>query len=366
MKLTSSIKSSLSAVQRYQYKTVLFISVLWTVIDILYWIHYMHLPSDARNDSTFVVLNNEAIVLRIIIVWGMSLLMSYILIFRLRLLLRDHPLALNLLIKTALLVITSFFMNFLLHVTYSVFVIGISLWQSLYNFYRDSMSGLWVFSHSVGWIILFVITQLGIELNEKYSPGVFFDILLGRYINPRVENRIVMFLDLTDSTPIAEKLGTKRYFSFIRDFIFYVSTALLEYDGRIYQYVGDEIVVSWKYSIRNTRKCILSLVAARKLLHKNANYFKRKYGIMPEFKAGIHVGEVTVGEIGLIKKDLAMSGDTMNTAARIRTSCTELKHPFVASREFVEGATTHWQSKSLGSIELKGKSNEVELFALLL
>ena len=36
-----------------------------------------------------------------------------------------------------------------------------------------------------------------------------------------------MFLDLKDSTPIAETLGHEKYFSFIKDFIYYVSSAVL-------------------------------------------------------------------------------------------------------------------------------------------
>ena len=60
----------------------------------------------------------------------------------------------------------------------------------------------------VYWMSIFFITQLILIINEKYSPGVFLDILSGRYIQPKIENRIVMFMDLKDSTPIAEKLGT--------------------------------------------------------------------------------------------------------------------------------------------------------------
>ena len=202
------------------------------------------------------------------------------------------------------------------------------------------------------------------EINEKYSPGVFWDILMGRYIQPKVEKRIVMFIDLQDSTPIAEKLGSKDNFRFIRDFIFFVSTALLEYDGRIYQYVGDEIVVSWLYSPKNVLKCIDALALSSKLLKKESSYFNSRYGFVPEFKAGIHAGEVTVGEIGIIKKDIAMSGDTMNTAARIRSSCNELNHRYIASKDLLGSTTIKWKVENLGFIDLKGKTESVELIGI--
>jgi adenylate cyclase len=80
---------------------------------------------------------------------------------------------------------------------------------------------------------------------------------------------------------------------------------------------------------------------------------------------GIHLGEVTVGEIGVIKKDLAMSGDTMNTTARIRSACTELNHHFIVSKDFVDNINLkNWQTESLGMIDLKGKGSRIELFTL--
>ncbi|MEJ7610994.1 MAG: adenylate/guanylate cyclase domain-containing protein [Ferruginibacter sp.] len=180
-----------------------------------------------------------------------------------------------------------------------------------------------------------------------------------------MENRIIMFIDLKDSTPIAEKLGHSQYFLFIRECIYHVSLALIEHGGIIYQYVGDEIVVSWKYNKTNMKDCVGAVLSARKNIQKNSSRFRRLYGIVPEFHTGIHTGDVTVGEIGIIKKDLAMSGDTMNTAARIRSACNELNQKFIVSKEFAEKSNLKdWQLEDLGSVELKGKASAIELFAL--
>jgi adenylate cyclase len=204
-----------------------------------------------------------------------------------------------------------------------------------------------------------------LEISDKYSPGVFLDILAGKYIKPKVENRIVMFIDLKDSTPIAEKLGHQKYFLFIREVIFQVSTALIEHGGIIYQYVGDEIVVSWLYSKKNAKNSLQAVIQARKNIQQKSDRFRAKYGVIPEFRTGIHIGDVTVGEIGVIKRDLAMSGDTMNTAARIRSACNELNQKFIISRDFVDcGNLEDWQYESLGVVELKGKAQGIELFSL--
>jgi adenylate cyclase len=215
------------------------------------------------------------------------------------------------------------------------------------------------------WLILFTITQLYIEINEKYSPGVFLDIIRGKYIQPKIEKRIIMFIDLKDSTPIAEKLGHVENFKFIRDFIFHVSMALIDHDGRIYQYVGDEIIVSWPFTKKNMMKCMDSIIAAQKNIQKNGIQFRNSYDHIPEFRIGLHVGDVTVGQIGVIKKDLAMSGDTMNTTARIRSTCKELNKKFIMSKDFMEKSDLkEWQSESLGIVDLKGKAAGIELFSI--
>ena len=218
----------------------------------------------------------------------------------------------------------------------------------------------------IRWLIIFLFTILMIEVNEKYSPGVFFDILAGRYITPKIEKRTVMFIDLVDSTTIAEHLGHKRYFRFIRDFIYFISVALLENDGQIYQYVGDEVVVSWVVKKPNAnRKCLQALLDCKRILQRNKNYFKKQYGVIPEFRAGIHTGEVTIGEIGIIKKDLAMSGDTMNTAARLRSATGELDEKVIISKDFASQTNLkNWNAVNLGQIDLKGKESAMELFAL--
>ena len=191
------------------------------------------------------------------------------------------------------------------------------------------------------------------------------DIFLGKYSQPKIEKRIIMFMDLKDSTPIAEKLGHQLYFKFIRDFIYQVSSAIIEYEGRIYQYVGDEAVSSWLFDKKNTRKCMDSVILARRNIQKMSEHFRREYGIVPEFRVGIHLGDVTVGEIGVVKKDIAMTGDTMNTTARIRSATNELNHNFIVSKQFMENiGLEEWQTENLGPVELKGKGSEIELFSL--
>src|SRR5215467_366533 len=359
------IATGFSVIKRYKLRMIFIVAASWTLIDSLFYLFRLTEEPAPTKYSLFQRHTTETVLLRELNVFFLSMLMAYFLVFFMKNFFRKSSLWVNMLLKALILIVAALIINFFIHFTYATLIAKQTASHAAESFYRNTFQTPWLIQKIPEWIILFVLTQLIIEINEKYSPGVFVDIVLGKYIQPKDERRIIMFINLKDSTRIAEKLGHKEYFKFIRDFIYYISIGLMEYGGRIYQYVGDEIVVSWPDKRRNAKKCIYALIEARKSVHKHLNEFQGKYGEVPEFKAGIHVGEVTIGEIGIIKKDLVMSGDTMNTTARIRTACNELNQKYIISKDFLDRIhLTHWQAESLGPIELKGKNTSVELFAL--
>src|SRR5215470_7496372 len=359
------ISTGFSVIKRYKLRMILIVAVSWTAIDSLFYIFRLTEQPLPSKYALFQTHTTQTILLREANVFFLSMLSAYFLVFFMKNFFRRSSLWVNMILKATTLIFAALIINFFIHFTYAILIAKQPASYALISFYRNTFETPWLIQKIPEWIILFVLTQLIIEINEKYSPGVFVDIMLGKYVQPKDEKRIIMFIDLKDSTTIAEKLGHKDYFKFIRDFIYYISIGLMEYGGRIYQYVGDEIVVSWPDTRRNAKKCIYALIEARKSLHKNLNTFLRRYDVVPEYKVGVHVGEVTIGEIGIIKKDLVMSGDTMNTTARIRTACNELNQKFILSKDFLDLIPLKtWQAETLGPIELKGKNTSLELFAL--
>lgn len=365
MRATKFLLTRGSAVKKNELKMVILIAISWTVVD--FFLFYLRLASQGIpiNYSETGQNSTRALMLRELNVFLISLFIGYILVSVLRNFLRNSSLWLNLFVKTVVLVVVAIFMNFIIQFTYDTLIAGQSSSQALDDFVAKNFSLPGLLKRMPEWIILFLLTMLAIEINEKYSPGVFLDIMLGKYLQPKEEERIIMFVDLKNSTPIAEKLGHKEYFKFIRDVIFCISAGIMEHDGRIYQYVGDEIVAWWPSSAKNATKAMRSLIESRKVINKNSEIFKRQYDILPEYKAGMHTGTVTVGQVGVSKKELVMSGDTINTAARIRTACSEMNQKFMVSKEMIELMSLEdFQYESMGLVELKGKNEDLELFAL--
>ena len=218
------------------------------------------------------------------------------------------------------------------------------------------------------WLMVVLATMVVLLVNDKYGPGVFGDFLLGRYFQAKREERIFMFLDLRSSTTIAEKLGEERYFNFLKDVYRFATPPILHRQGEIYQYVGDEIVVSWKTNIGiKDANCVQCFFEVQKALKDKHPYFMDHYNTQPEFKAGLHFGHVMAGEIGIVKRDIAYSGDVLNTAARIQSKCNELGVNILISKALIESINlnrTLVEATEVGDILLRGKEQKVVLYTI--
>ncbi|PWV51924.1 adenylate/guanylate cyclase domain-containing protein [Chitinophaga sp. S165] len=217
------------------------------------------------------------------------------------------------------------------------------------------------------WGVVVGITQLFLQINNKFGQGVFWNILRGKYNTPKEESRIFMFLDLNSSTTIAEKLGAKKYHAFLKDIFTDITNPILDNKGEIYQYVGDEVIVAWKYNdgIQNS-KCVQCFFDIKYHLQQLNNKYIRQYGLAPSFKAGIHCGKVVAGEVGIIKRDITYSGDVLNTTSRIQDMCKEFNEEVIVSGDLAAclRLADNFAAQTLGSIKLKGKQQEMLLIAL--
>ena len=238
------------------------------------------------------------------------------------------------------------------------------LWQA----FTSRIIGIGSLNSYFFWLFVVLATLIVMLVNDKYGPGVFVDFLLGKYFRPKREERIFMFLDLRSSTTIAEKLGEVQYFNFLKDVFRHATPGILYSKGEIYQYVGDEIVVSWKteQGIRNAN-CIHCFFEIQRTLRQKLPYYQEAYGEIPEFKAGLHFGHVMTGEIGVVKRDIAFSGDVLNTTARIQSKCNELGVNILLSKPLLNQLALPPHSfipRKIGDIHLRGKKQEMVLFTV--
>ena len=204
-------------------------------------------------------------------------------------------------------------------------------------------------------------------MSSFFGEGVLRDYLLGKYYKPTVDERIFMFLDLNDATTIAEKIGPQQYSSFLRQFFIDLDPAFINTKGKVFQYVGDEVVVIWKVSegLKNNN-CINVYKLAAGSIKQNKNYYLNRFGIVPSFKAAVHLGKVSITEIGVSKKEIAYHGDAINTTARICSSAHQLQKQFLISKSLYDrlNKTKIKDFEHLGLHSFKGKNEKIELYGL--
>jgi adenylate cyclase len=207
------------------------------------------------------------------------------------------------------------------------------------------------------------VLNTALEISRLLGSEVLWGLLVGRYKLPRVEERIVLFVDLKDSTQHAERLGDLKFHRLLNVFFGDVSHAVLVTRGSIYKYNGDAAIVVWRVGrgLRYGRvlRCVREL---HRRLHDHAGDY-RQFDLVPGFRAGLHMGNVVIGEIGDRRREIAYSGDAMNTAARIEQATRELGVDFLLSDAVamrlppVDGA----KLRSVGVVAIAGKAEKLTL-----
>lgn len=204
------------------------------------------------------------------------------------------------------------------------------------------------------------------QIDKKFGPGNLWRMLKGEFYDPKEDERIFMFLDLKSSTTIAEEIGHIKYSRLIQD-CFQDLDVVEKYFAEVYQYVGDEAVLTWetKNGLMNSN-CLRAFFDFKERLSERSDYYMKQYGIVPEFKAGLNIGKITVAEVGEIKREIAYHGDTINTAARIQGQCNELEKSLLISEDLKDelNKDTKFSSVHVGDILLKGKARKVNIYSI--
>lgn len=215
------------------------------------------------------------------------------------------------------------------------------------------------------------VVTLGLSFARQVSimvgPRVLRNVMLGYYRHPRSEERVFLFLDLKGSTTHAERLGHERYCRLIQDCFRDLTEAAVRRAAEIYQYVGDEAVLTWlPADAARDGNCVRVLADFDRTLDERAAHYLAEYGEVPRFKAGINAGVVMAAEIGVVKRDIVYLSEVLHVAARIQAQCNPLGRRLLISRAVREllPATPDLVIDAIGEVELRGRSGRVEVFAV--
>lgn len=237
-----------------------------------------------------------------------------------------------------------------------------------------SLSELPAFLSSPGpWVLVFytlVVYSLllfFLQVNHLLGQGVLWKFVRGKYHKPREEERIFMFLDMKSSTTIAEQLGHERFYALLNEIFHQISEPVLQTKAEIYQYVGDEVLLTWQVNDGLERaNCLQAFFLFQKRLMRNEAHYLKAFGLKPEFKAGLHFGKVISAQIGDLKREIVYNGDVLNTASRIQNECNKYDRDLLISGSLMKLLEQHpgFEWEWIDTVMLKGKETEVDLYSV--
>lgn len=191
---------------------------------------------------------------------------------------------------------------------------------------------------------------------------------MGEILNPKVLFKGFLFIDLNHATTIAEELGSVRYANMLRDCFALLGELVAVTPLEVYQFVGDEAVITWDPKKGNETLVALQLFFDfRAYIAENTGQFVRKYGVNPKFKAAYHGGEVVKSEIGKGRKHLVFHGDVLNTTSRLLGMCHGHGTDCIASQNVLDllgSRKSRFMATALGELALKGKGEQVIAYGI--
>jgi len=354
--------------KKTQFYKILFLIFFWVacvIFSVFYDASVLGFRSEIEGEHySFTLILITAILVTIV---GASMLASLEVLFLGRLL-RKKSLGISLVIKTIVYLI---FILFFVSVV-RIYLAGAELGKPIFS--KDVLDqhiqflfSARVIMTTIYWGIACMLALFILHVSDKFGQGVLLNFILGKYHHPKEEKRIFMFMDLKSSTTYAEKLGHIKYSELIQDCFFDLTDVVASNDANIYQYVGDEVVLSWEFEkgLKNNN-CINIYFDYMNIIGKRKKYYENKYAMVPEFKAGLSSGFATVAEVGELKKELAYHGDVLNTASRIQGVCNKYNKSLLISEELENNIAfdSNYNKELIGSIELKGKINPVKIYSI--
>lgn len=229
--------------------------------------------------------------------------------------------------------------------------------------YSTSFLSLTLFHFVSGMIVISIL-----NLHKRfYYPHRILAYLSKEQLHPRQVQIGFMFIDLNNSTGIAEKLKNGSYSSFLRRCFDTLDEVLEKSSGlEIYQYVGDEVIVFWDLGQKSlSRQAVHLFEQFKRKLNEQHEVFLSRYNEVPTFKAAIHGGLVTQAELGKRYLHHAFHGDVLNTTSRILDLCHTHETDLLVSAKLynhLKEEATRPGFKEVKDVLLDGKMRRITLY----
>ncbi len=204
-------------------------------------------------------------------------------------------------------------------------------------------------------------------LGQQVSSGVAKQ-LMDQTKADKAQKRFVsvMFLDIREFTPFAEKLLPEELIQYQNDVFGLMIDIIDRYQGVINQFLGDGFMATFGLQENQSNVCDNALDAAVEIIAEVNK--QSENGAIPTTRVGIglHAGNVVAGNVGTaIRKQYSITGNTVITAARIEQLNKKFQSQILISREVYQNLSHPEKLPSqFVEVEVKGRKRPVELLKI--
>ena len=221
------------------------------------------------------------------------------------------------------------------------------------------------------------------EMTKGLKEREFLKETFGKYVTEEVRDEIlsgrvsldgelrevtVLFSDLRDFTPLAERLPPKEVVKILNQYFREMEKAIRGHGGLVLQYIGDEIMAVFGAPVRLDDHPGMAVESAlemnRRLRTLNGALVEQGYPPLSH-GIGIHTGEVVAANIGSPDRlSYTLMGDTVNLASRLQNLNKEMGTDVILSNTTKAKLAASLALKPLPPQRVKGKSQSVEVYTL--
>ncbi|MBW4521581.1 MAG: GAF domain-containing protein [Scytolyngbya sp. HA4215-MV1] len=203
---------------------------------------------------------------------------------------------------------------------------------------------------------------------ERYVPSQVVQAILDSQgdvsLAPTRKDITILFSDIRNFTTQCEELSPEEIVRYLNEYFTQMVEVIFSHQGTVNKFVGDMIVALFGAPsplVDSEKRAIETAIEMQKRLRTLPTQW-----IRDNFNTGIGIssGRVVVGNIGSPRHmDYTAIGDEVNTASRLQSIAKGGQ--ILITRSIYEKTKADFQFQSCGSIKVKGKKYEVEVFEVV-
>lgn len=209
-----------------------------------------------------------------------------------------------------------------------------------------------------------------VQFEQFFTPQLALQLEKDpQLLEGRDANITVLFADVRSFSRISEKLGPARTMTWLQDLMGSLADCVLECDGVLVDFLGDELMAMWGAPIAQPDHADLACRAAGKMLAMLPdinNRWKRDMDREIQLGIGINSGVARVGNTGSTQKfKYGPLGDTVNVASRVQGATKYLGTNCLVTGSTFTTLNEPFPSRRLARVKMVNIAQPLDLYELV-